>query len=246
MAGALLPPLSRAIRENDHVKFQQFLNFSIRRTLALMLPLTIFLFTLGDSCIQLLYGRGDFDHKSVAGTTLALWGYTVGLIPMAFVMILAPAFYAKKEYRIPSLASIASMLLNLILNAVLVAGFGLGAASIAFATSLSAWLNFLLLNHFLKKNQQDLAFYSLSNLNTWKIAITSLSAGSAALLFDFFFWNNFSALAIFLNTAPSYPFSTPLQLLHLASLGLTFALTLGCFAWFLQAKDLTRFVSNAS
>lgn len=151
LSGAVLPPLSRAIKANDEVKYRHFLNFALSRSLALMLPITFAIFILAYSSIQLIYGHGDFSARSVVGTTQSLWGYGVGLIPMTFVLILAPAFYAQEDYKTPSMASLASVVMNILLNTVFVMSFGLGAASVALATSISAWFNVAILAHVLHK-----------------------------------------------------------------------------------------------
>ena len=132
-------------------KYCYFLEFALSRTIALMLPITLAFLILGDSCINLIYGHGDFTNQSIIGTTQCLWAYGLGLIPMTLVLILAPAFYAQNNYYIPSSASVISMVVNVVLNAVLVAGFGLGAASVAIATSVSAWINFFILTVMLKR-----------------------------------------------------------------------------------------------
>lgn len=141
VANALLPPLARAGKNNDHTQFQQFLEFAIKRTLIIMIPMTLGLFLLGEWGIRLVYGRGDFTETSVIETTHCLWGYAIGLIPMALILVLAPAFYSRGDYRTPSRAAVGAMVMNLILNTILIAGFGLGAISVAVATSVSAWMN---------------------------------------------------------------------------------------------------------
>lgn len=141
LSGALLPPLARALKANLMPQFRSFLNFALVRTLALMIPITAMLFLLGDQCIALIYGHGKFTNASVVGTTQCLWGYSAGLVPMAIVLVLAPAFYAKGDYKTPSMAATASMGLNIGINTLMVAGLGLGAGSIAFTTSISAWVN---------------------------------------------------------------------------------------------------------
>lgn len=141
IASAIMPPLARAGKNQDFASFRHFLDFAVRRTTALMLPITAALFLLGDLCIRLIYGRGDFTEASVISTTEALWGYSFGLLPMALVLVLAPAFYALGNYRTPSAASVGAMVLNIVLNTIMVAYLGLGATSIAVATSVSSWFN---------------------------------------------------------------------------------------------------------
>lgn len=141
LSGALLPPLSRAFKAGDQKTYLEFLFFSLRNTVLLLLPLSFVLWLMGSSGISVAYGRGDFNAISIAGTTKCLWMYAVGLLPMGLVQVLAPAFYARQNYSIPMQASVASMVCNVMLNTLFVMGFGLDAASIALATSISAWLN---------------------------------------------------------------------------------------------------------
>ena len=141
LSGALLPPLARAIKHSDMTQYTRFLDFAIRRSLAIMLPVTAALFLMGDTCIQLIYGRGSFGLDSVAGTTHCLWAYGFGLIPMTLILVLGPACYARNDYRTPTQGALISMGLNVLLNTFLIAVWGYGSASVAWATSFSAWVN---------------------------------------------------------------------------------------------------------
>lgn len=141
LSGALLPPLTRAIKGKEQTQSGLLFNEAVYRAMLLIFPITAALFILGQRFVDVLYGYGDFGPESILGTTYCLWGYTLGLIPMTLVLIAAPVFYAQNDYRTPSRASIAAMLINGVLNAVLVLQFQLGAFSIALATSVSAWVN---------------------------------------------------------------------------------------------------------
>lgn len=156
LSGALLPPLSRAIKSGEESRFRHFLNMALHRSFALMLPITVGLFLMGDTCIQLIYGRGEFGATSVVGTTLCLWGYAFGLIPMTWILILGPAFYAQNNYATPTRGAIGSVLLNIALNALFIFGLGWKAESVAWATSVSAWANCLYLAYHLR-DRIDLA-----------------------------------------------------------------------------------------
>ncbi len=152
IGGAVLPPLSRARKAQRWEEYHHFLHDALYRTWMFMLPLTAALFVMGDLSVNLLYGRGDFSPPSVVQTTYCLWAYGIGLIPSAFVLILAPASYSQNNYKLPALASLVTMLLNLILNTVFIMYLGWGAISVAVATSVSAWVNFFLLGWKLAKN----------------------------------------------------------------------------------------------
>lgn len=145
LAGALLPPLSRAYKIGNLDQYRTFLNYALKRTTLLLVPLSFAMGFLGMAGIALIYARGDFGIDSLIGTTGCLWGYALGLWPMGLVQVLAPAYYARSNYRTPTKASVAAMALNVILNTWFVFGLGWGAVSIAIATSISAWLNAIIL-----------------------------------------------------------------------------------------------------
>lgn len=157
IAGAVLPPLARALKAKQQDQYHHFLQFALYRTWVFMAPLTALLLVTGDSCVEILYGRGDFGLQSIVGTTRCLWAYAAGLLPSALVLILAPAFYAQSNYRLPAAASFLTMFLNAGLNALFVLGFGWGAVSVALATSLSAWVNLLFLGGYLYQSGTTLA-----------------------------------------------------------------------------------------
>lgn len=141
LANALLPPLSRAAKKGESGLFSHFLNLSLSRSMLFMIPMVGAYFIAGDSCINLVFGHGDFGNNSVIATTTCLWGYAFGLVPAAMVLILAPAFYALNDYRTPMLTTLVAVLINLSLNSYFVLSLGMGASAVALATSISSWIN---------------------------------------------------------------------------------------------------------
>jgi len=211
LSGALLPPLARAIKSQDQIRYRQFLNTALRRSFALMFPITIGLFLMGDTCVQLIFGRGSFSAESVVGTTLCLWGYAFGLIPMTWILIFGPAFYAQNNYGTPSRGAMGSVILNIALNALFIFGWGWKAESVAWATSISAWANCLYLAYYLREN------IALSLPRETTKTILATLAGLAALTLV---GSQFFTLAT--GQIPAYaPFLPTLRL---------FALQIGAFA----------------
>lgn len=140
LAGALLPPLSRAIKAGDWENARQFFRFAVGKNLLLMVPITLFLWFFGEFVVGLVYGRGHFGAESIAGTTRCLWGYALALVPMTLNLIIAPVFYAQNNYRVPTQAATLSMGLNIVLNTIFIVGLGWGTASVALATGVSSWV----------------------------------------------------------------------------------------------------------
>jgi putative peptidoglycan lipid II flippase len=149
LSSALLPPLSRAAQAGDLEKHRELLSYGFGRSFALMMSCTVALLVLGCAGVNLLYGRGDFSQEATMQTVHCLWGYSLGLVPSVFVLLLAPSFYAKKDYKTPVFASLLSVAVNIVLNALFVSVFKWGAFSIAVATSVSSFCNmaFLVYRH---------------------------------------------------------------------------------------------------
>lgn len=181
LSGALLPPLSRAYKAGDQKTYLEFLFYSLRYTVLLLLPLSFVLWLMASSGISVVYGRGDFNSASIAGTTECLWMYGAGLLPMGLVQVFAPAFYARQNYYIPMQASVVSMATNVLLNTLFVIGFGWDAASIALATSISAWVNAAMLAGHLWMREPHGPWRSWL-IDCSKILVVTLFA-SAALIF---------------------------------------------------------------
>jgi putative peptidoglycan lipid II flippase len=145
LSGALLPPLSRAMKEGAFERYRELLIAALKRASLLMVPCMFGLFALGCSGLNLIYGRGDFNSGALRETVLCLWGYGIGLVPAVFVLILSAGFYARKNYGGATKASLYAVAANGALNAFFVFGLHWGAVSIALATSASALLNCALL-----------------------------------------------------------------------------------------------------
>lgn len=150
LSGALLPPLSRAMAEGALDRYAELLHKALRHSAILVVPCAFGLLAIGGPGLNLLYGHGDFTSADVRQTLYCLWGYSLGLLPSVMILLLASGFYAKKSYTTPTIASLTSVAFHIMLNSVLVFGFGLGAFSIAISTSLAAFVNCTILVYFSK------------------------------------------------------------------------------------------------
>lgn len=229
IAGALLPPLTRALKNQEKEKYLSFLQFAVRKTFALMIPLTAGLLIMGDTCVACLFGRGDFDAHSIVGTTRCLWGYSLGLVPMALVLVVAPAFYAQKDTFTPAKISFISVLTNVVLNAFFVFSLGLGEVSVAIATSISSWVNLAFLFYALSDRKEVL------HPSIWaevlKIVCACFIACAATIGITFYF----SSVFLFTETFVSLFIKCVLQ-------GSSFIVALLCCAKLLNIRDILEFL----
>jgi putative peptidoglycan lipid II flippase len=241
LSAALLPSLSRAFAEKNNTRAHQLLNFVLRRGFSLIFPCVIGIFVLGLASINLIYGRGEFSNEATYQTTLCLWGYGIGLLPAVLVLIFAPAFYAQKDYRTPMIGTILSVIANIALNAIFVFGMGLGAFSIALATSISAWFNAWFLGSRLAIKSGTILDGPL--MGSWaKTALCSLVAGGGTLLLGHFLTGDLS-LKMMSGVYPIvFTRNFLVQTMEFGVLSGAFALLFFSYAWMFNATDILELV----
>lgn len=227
LSSALLPPLARAFQQNDQSRYKTLLDFALTRSFGLIFPLMIGLFVVGNSLVNLTYGRGAFDAHATLETTHCLWGYALGLIPAVFVLLLAPAFYAQKDFKTPLYGSLWSVLVNLVLNFILIFGFRWGSTSVAIATSIAAFVNCFYLISKLSKKIGPL-FDKPTLLSFAKVSLCTLLAGGMTAAISFYL----------MGELPRAPLQ---QLLHFFTLSGTFGLLFFSYAWMFRLREAFQF-----
>jgi putative peptidoglycan lipid II flippase len=231
LSSALLPPLARAVSKKDWNGFSHLLRFSMSKSFHFIFPCTIALFVLAFCGVNLLYGRGDFGQEAISETVLCLWGYGIGLLPYVFVLLLAPAFYAQKNFRHPMKAAIYSVILNVALNAFFVMGLNLGAMSVAISTSLSAWFNFFYLSKALDQKK-------LFEPGIFRGALCALIAGVVSLLFGYLYVGDSTILLLVKPGRVNLSRQITSQLLQFFLLTGAFGLSFVASAWLLDVKEI--------
>lgn len=230
LASVLLPSLARSAVSGDSLKYKELLNYSLRKTYNFLFPCTIALFVLGCVGINFVYGRGDFNQHATYETVLCLWGYSLGLLPTVGVMLLANAFYSKKIFRIPTIASTLSVVVNLILNYIFVFHFGWGALSVALATSFAAFVNMGVLGISLHRSIGSFVQEGMlrSYLGTTSC---SLFAGGLTLALGHYLVGDSTLSIILGGGSPVFAREFVTQILQLFVLSGFFLLILFSYAW---------------
>ena len=233
-SSALLPELSRLIERGHQEGFNRLIEKSLRQVFALIFPCTIALFILAPTGISLLYGRGDFSLADVLETAKCLWGYGWGLLPAALVQVVAPVFYARKDFRTPAIGFALSAVLNIIMDAVLVIGVGMGPMSIALATSFAALLNLFYLAFHLRRRQ--LPFLRPRSL--FKTASLACVAGAVAVYLGHALWAD-PFLAMLLKTPLAISTHFTSQAMQFGLQTATFLISFGALCYLAKEKELT-------
>lgn len=139
----LLPSLARSYADADTAEYSRLLDWGLRLTLLLTLPAAIALAELSVPLIATLFKRGAFKISDVWMVRQALLAYSVGLVGLIVVKILAPGFYARQDIRTPVKIGIATLAATQLMNLAFV--LPLKHAGLALATGLGASLNALAL-----------------------------------------------------------------------------------------------------
>lgn len=145
----LLPSLAKHHADNSPAEYSRLLDWGLRLTLMLALPAAAALAVLAVPLITTLFHYGAFTAHDVAMTRQALMAYSLGLVGLILVKVLAPGFYARQNIRTPVKVAVFTLLATQIMNLAFIVP--LGHAGLALAIGLGACLNAALLLHLLKK-----------------------------------------------------------------------------------------------
>ncbi len=146
----LLPSLSKYHAGAQHAEYGRLLDWGLRITVLLAVPSAAALAVLALPLIAMLFQYGRFSAEDAWMTRQALVAYSVGLVGMILVKILAPGFYARQNIATPVKIGIITLVLTQAMNLVFVGP--LRHAGLALAIGLGACLNAALLYRYLRRD----------------------------------------------------------------------------------------------
>lgn len=190
------PRLSHSYYNSDLSTFKKHLNDSITSMSILVLPSMIGFLVFSTPIIVLLFGRGEFDSKSVFLTSGALFFYSIGILSLGLREILSRAFYAINDTRTPVTNSIISVVVNIVLNITL--SKFMGISGLALATSISAILATILIFISLRRRLGPFGF-KRTGITFLKVLFASVIMGilsKLAFTYLLYYFNQNIALLI--------------------------------------------------
>ncbi len=135
----LLPSLSKCHAEESGQAYSELLDWGLRLVLLLAVPAAVALALLAVPLITTLFHYGAFTATDVINTRNAVIAYSVGLVALIAVKVLAPGFYAKQDIRTPVKFAVITLVATQLMNLVFI--WELRHAGLALAISLGACLN---------------------------------------------------------------------------------------------------------
>ena len=225
---ALLPLLARQLRAGQAQSAMANQNRAIEFGLLFSLPSAVALWLLAEPLIRVLFEHGRFGPDDTWRTAGALAAFALGLPAFVLVKALTPGFFAREDTRTPLYIALTAITANIALNVVFLYGTTLAQVGIALASSLSGWLNALLLAAVFRRRAQWLPD---PRLVARSIRMVGASAGMGLVL-----W-----LALFVLTPPlaHANFVGVIALLGICALGAAVYGALGALLGVVRLSELS-------
>jgi putative peptidoglycan lipid II flippase len=135
----LLPSLSKAQADGDAQEYSDLLDWGLRLTFLLALPAAVGMATLAEPMISTLFHYGKFTDEAAVQSTRPLIAYSIGLLGIILVKILAPAFYAQQNIRTPVRIALGVLIATQLMNWLFVPY--IQVAGLALSIGLGACIN---------------------------------------------------------------------------------------------------------
>ena len=191
---ALLPVLSSQVKKNQKKEAEKSISKAIKFGILFSIPAFFGLLIFSENIISFLFFRGAFEYKDVQATSSALIALCCGLPAFIMIKILVIPFFANEDTKTPIKISLFCMSINLILNLILIREFL--HVGLAISTSVSAWINFILLFYILNKNLNysfDISIFKVF----LKVSLASLTMSYIVLKTYEFMINNFEMYTLY-------------------------------------------------
>lgn len=173
LATAVFPQLSLQTAQHNTRRFKSTIRTSIGMVSLLVLPISVGAILLAEPVVAVLFARGAFDQTAVTLTAQALAYYCIGLIFYSLKDILNNVFYSMEDTKTPTINSVITVLLNVVLNLLLMKP--MGHRGLALATSISSGITTFTLLRSLRKKVGPMGLGSLVK------SLLKMLAGTAAM-----------------------------------------------------------------
>src|SRR5271163_3627262 len=138
----LVPEMTHRLAAGDHVGARSAQNRAIEFALLLALPCVVAFLVVPGLIMRALFMRGAFTDADAHAAAMTLMAYTVGLVPFVLIRSVVAPFLARGDTATPVKAALIGTAVNIALKVALM--FPLAQVGLALATSIGAWINFIL------------------------------------------------------------------------------------------------------
>jgi putative peptidoglycan lipid II flippase len=139
----LLPEMARRIAAGDDKGAKDAQNRAAELTLLFTVPCLVAFLLVPELIMRALFGRGAFTAANASAAAATLMAYAIGLLPFVLMRSATVTFQARGDTTTPVKALFVAVVVNVALKVLLMDRFA--QVGLAFATSVGAWVNLLLL-----------------------------------------------------------------------------------------------------
>lgn len=145
----LLPSLAKTYSSGDHEGYNRLMDWGLRLCFLLALPCSVALGILAKPLVVSLFQYGNFTAFDALMTQRALVAYSIGLLGLIAVKVLAPGFYSRQNIKTPVKIAIVTIIITQLMNLAFIGP--LKHAGLSLSIGLAACFNAALLYWQLRK-----------------------------------------------------------------------------------------------
>ena len=138
----LVPEMTHRIAAGDEAGARSAQNRAIEFALLLAIPCIVAFLVVPEQIMRGLFMRGRFNADDAHAAAMTLVAYTIGLIPFILIRSTVAPFLARGDTLTPMKAALTGTAVNIVFKIALMGS--LAQVGLALATSIGAWINFIL------------------------------------------------------------------------------------------------------
>jgi putative peptidoglycan lipid II flippase len=142
----LVPEMTHRLASGDEAGARSAQNRAIEFALLLALPCVIAFLVVPGLIMRGLFMRGAFTPEDAHAAAMTLVAYTIGLVPFVLIRSVVAPFLARGDTKTPVKAALIGTAVNIAFKVALMVP--LAQVGLALATSIGAWINFILVLFF--------------------------------------------------------------------------------------------------
>lgn len=150
-ATAIFPTLSEHISLGKKEDFSHHIWKTIKIVCYILIPISVAIILLRAQIVRLILGSGNFGWQQTVFTANTLGFFAISLIAQGLIPVLAKAFYALRNTKIPTIVSILSIIIGIISAFILTPIMNVTGLALAF--SIASFFNAVLLYVLLRKRE---------------------------------------------------------------------------------------------
>lgn len=178
---AAFPAFSYSLGEGNTGTLRDLLAKQVRRVVFLLLPISAFLLLVRAHIVRVILGSGAFDWTATYLTAQTLGYFSTSLISQGLIPLFSRVFFAAENTKTPTIVSLFSIAVNVVLSVFLARRFGIVGVAAAF--SISNTLHCILLYAILAKKYDLLSDSAGMQKNIMGMLVATLASSGVTYAF---------------------------------------------------------------